>query len=118
MQFCAEGRPRRLTVRDLPIAGRPASFVNAIGRGFSIDVAASRTIVSVGDPIELTIRLRGDAPLDGLSRPPLDGPEGLPDARFGVPAGSVDAQTNAKVFTVTIRVRSDETREIPPLAFS
>ena len=120
--FRAEGRPRRLTARALPVAGRPASFVNAIGRGFSIDVAASRTIVSVGDPVELTVRLRGDAPLEGLSLPPLDGPEGLPAALFGVPAGSVagsvDAQTNTKVFTVTIRVRSDEAREVPPIAFS
>ena len=57
-----------------------------------------------------------------MSLPPLDGPEGLPAALFGVPAGSVagsvDAQTNTKVFTVTIRVRSDEAREIPPIAFS
>ena len=120
--FRAKGQPRRLVVRALPVAGRPTSFVNAIGRGFSIDVAASRTIVSVGDPIELTIRLRGDAPMEGLSLPPLDGPEGLPAALFGVPAGSVagnvDAQTNTKVFTVTIRVRSDEAREIPPITFS
>ena len=120
--FRAEGRPRRLMVRALPVSGRPASFVNAVGRGFSIEVAASRTIVSVGDPIDLTIRLRGDAPLEGLSLPPLDGPQGLPAALFGVPegsvAGSVDAQTNSKVFEVTVRVRSDEAGEIPPIAFS
>jgi len=109
-------------VRPLPIAGRPASFVNAIGRGFSIEVDASRTVVSVGDPIELTLRLRGDGPLAGLSLPPLDGPEGLPAQWFGVPgggvAGRVDAGANVKLFSVTIRVKSDEAREIPPIAFS
>ena len=120
--FAAQGSPRRLTVRALPVAGRPASFVNAIGRGFSLEVAASRTVVSVGDPIELTLRLRGDAPLAGLSLPPLDGPDGLPAAWFGVPAGSVpgrvDAGTNTKLFTVTVRVKSEEAREVPPIAFS
>ena len=58
--FRAEGQRQRLAVRPLPQAGRPAAFVNAIGGGFSIDVQASRTVVSVGDPVELTIRVRGD----------------------------------------------------------
>ena len=120
--YRAEGRPRTLAVRPLPVAGRPASFVNAIGGGFSLDVGASRTVVTVGDPIELTLRVRGDAPLAGLSLPPLLGPGGLPAAHFSVPEGSVtgriDAQTNTKVFTVTVRVTTAQAREIPPIAFS
>ncbi len=120
--FRAEGEQRRLVVRPLPLAGRPAIFVNAIGSGFAIDVRASRTVVSAGDPIELTVRLRGDGPLTGLSLPPLSGPEGLPLAHFGVPegsvAGEVDEETNTKLFRVTVRVKSVEVQEIPPIAFS
>ena len=120
--YRAEGRARRLAVRPLPIAGRPASFVNAIGRGFSIDVQASRTVVSLGDPVELTVRVRGDGPLEGLTLPPLAGPNGLPPGQFSVPEGDVtgrvDAETNSKVFTVTVRVTSAEAKEIPPIAFS
>ena len=120
--FRAEGAPRRLTIRPLPVAGRPPTFVNAIGSGYSLDVQASRTVVSVGEPVELTVRLRGDGPLVGLSLPPLDGPGGLPAAHFTVPEGSVvgevDAETNSKHFTFTVRVKSAEVREIPPLAFS
>lgn len=120
--FRAEGEPRRLTVRPLPVAGRPPTFVNAIGSGFSLDVQASRTVVSVGEPVELTVRLRGDGPLVGLSLPPLGGPEGLPAAHFSVPdggvAGEVDEETNSKRFAFTVRVRSAEVREIPPIAFS
>ena len=118
----AEGENRRLTVRPLPVAGRPPTFVNAIGSGFALDVQASRTVVSVGEPVELTIRLRGDGPLTGLSLPPLDGPGGLPAAHFTVPegsiAGQIDEETNSKRFVVTVRVRSAEVREIPPIAFS
>ena len=120
--FRAEGKPRHLTVRALPVAGRPASFVNAIGSGFSIEADASRTVVSVGDPVELTLRVRGDGPLAGLSLPPLGGPDGLPAEWFGIPEGSVagrvEAGSNARLFSVTIRVKSDEAREIPPIAFS
>ena len=120
--FRAEGQRRRLVVRALPLAGRPASFVNAIGTGFAIDVQASRTVVSVGDPIELTVRLRGDGALAGLSLPPLLGEAGLPPAHFGVtdshPVGEVDDNGNSKTFVVTARVKSADVQEIPPLSFS
>ena len=120
--FRAEGAPRRLTVRPLPAAGRPPAFVNAIGSGFSLDVQASRTVVAVGEPVELTVRLRGDGPLVGLGLPPLDGPGGLPAAHFSVPddsvAGEVDEETNTKRFVFTVRVKSAEVRKIPPIAFS
>ena len=120
--FRAEGQRQRLAVRPLPQAGRPAAFVNAIGGGFSIDVQASRTVVSVGDPVELTIRVRGDGPLTGLSLPPLTGPSALPPAHFGVadasPAGEIDEQTNSKRFAVTVRVKSQTVQEIPPISFA
>lgn len=120
--FRADGEPRRLTVRPLPATGRPPTFVNAIGSGFAIDVQASRTVVSVAEPVELTVRLRGDGPLVGLSLPPLDGPGGLPAVHFGVPedvvAGEIDEETNSKRFVFTVRVKSAEVREIPPIAFS
>lgn len=120
--FRAEGERQRITVRPLPQAGRPASFVNAIGEGFSIDVRASRSVVSVGEPIELVVGLRGAPPLTGLSLPPLGGPDALPAAQFSVPdgslAGTVDDEAGTKRFPVTVRVRSAEVREIPPLPFS
>ena len=120
--FRAEGDARRLTVRTLPQSGRPDNFVNAIGRGFAIDVDASRSVVSVGDPIELTVRVRGDGSLTGLSLPPLVGPQALPASWFGVSeadaVGDVDEATNSKRFKATVRVKSIEAREIPSIAFA
>ena len=120
--FQASGQRQQLVVRPLPESGRPHNFVNAVGGGFSIDVQASRTVVSVGDPIELTLRIRGDGELEGLSLPPLLGEGGLPQALFSVPAaaavGSVDPQTNTKTFAVTARILSAEVREIPPIDFA
>ena len=120
--FRAEGDARRVTVRALPQSGRPDNFVNAIGRGFSIEVDASRSVVSVGDPIELTVRVRGDGALTGLSLPPLAGPQALPTSWFGVSeadaVGEVDEATNSKRFKATVRVNSVEAREIPSIAFA
>ena len=120
--FQASGQRRQIVVRPLPESGRPRNFVNAVGGGFSIEVQASRTVVSVGDPIELTLRIRGDGELEGLSLPPLLGEGGLPPMLFSVPAtaavDSVDRQTRTKTFAVTARVLSAEVREIPPIAFA
>ncbi len=120
--FRASGNRQHLVVRALPESGRPDNFVNAVGGGFSIEVQASRTVVSVGDPIELTFGIRGDGQLEGLSLPPLLGEGGLPPALFSVPAdaavGSVDLETRTKTFAVTARILSAEVREIPPIEFS
>ena len=120
--FQASGQRQQLVVHPLPKSGRPRNFVNAVGGGFSIEVQASRTVVSVGDPIELTLRIRGDGELEGLSLPTLLGEGGLPPTLFSVPAtaavGSVDPQTRTKTFAVTARILSAEVREIPPIAFA
>ncbi len=118
--FQAEGERRRLTVRPLPQAGRPPGFVNAVGRGFSIAVQASRSVVQVGDPVDLAITVRGDGDLEGLSLPPLSGVGALPAALFSVPSappfGVLEAAANAKTFDVTVRVMSAEAREVPAIA--
>ena len=85
--FKAEGEHRRLVVRPLPVEGRPPSFENAIGSAFSIDVQASRTVVQVGDPVEVghhpagTARLQDSEGLVEIEEPVVEGhgqpPSGL-----------------------------------------
>lgn len=120
--FSALGQHRQIVVRPLPQANRPASFAGAIGSGFAIETDASRTVVSAGDPLELTIRVRGDGPLTGVSLPPLSGPGALPPTHFTVPddnpAGVIDEDGRGKRFVVTVRVKSAEVREIPAIEFA
>lgn len=120
--FSAAGKRQHLSVRPLPQQGRPDSFENAIGTAYSISVQAERTVVRVGDPVELDILVRGDGPLEGLSLPPLDGADGLPPQIFSIPdrqpVGELVPEENGKKFRVTVRVRSADAREIPALAFS
>ena len=106
-------------MRAVPAAGRPESFAGAVGTGFSLDVAADRTVVQVGDPIALTLTLRGEG-LETASLPPLDAEGLLPAQRFRVPDANLPGELGegAKRFTAVVRVRADDVTEIPALAYS
>ncbi|WP_428267648.1 BatD family protein [Haliangium sp.] len=123
--FKAEDMLRTVEIRPLPLADRPPSFAGAVGKGFSIKVQASRTVVRVGEPIALEILLRGDGRMEGLGLPPLVNPQGLPEEHFSVSSGSDGSIAGevldggmGKRFVVTVRLEDAEVREIPPIGFS
>ena len=114
------GRAVKLEVAEVPATGRPASFAGAVGSGFSLEVGADRSVVQLGEPIELSFHLRGHGDLSTAGLPPLDA-DGLFDpARFRLPeeapAGLLDE--DGKHFKVTLRVLDANVREIPALAYS
>ena len=94
--------PRRLVVKAPPIQGRPESFAGAVGRGFSLEAAADRSVVQLGDPITLTLTVRGDGNLASIGLPRLDADGGLLPGQFRIPEGDVSGQLTAdgKVFLV------------------
>jgi hypothetical protein len=119
--------PRKLVVKAPPSRGRPESFAGAVGRGFSLEVTADRSVVQLGDPITLTLTVRGDGNLASIGLPRLDahGDAGLSPRQFRLPEGDVpgqlidDAQAGrSKVFRIPVRVLDDSVREIPALAYS
>ncbi len=116
----AAGKPISLVVKPVPQRGRPKSFSGAVGRGFSIDVSANRSVVRLGDPISLNITIHGDGNLASISLPPLGGNKGLGDDQFQLPqdqpAGTIDG--NAKQFSVNVRVSDRRVTQIPAIAFS
>lgn len=120
--FRAQDRPRKLEVRALPLEGRPPSFAGAVGTAFSIEVQASRTVVRVGDPVELQVTIRGNPPLEGLRLPRLDVDGGLSSDLFSVTddelVGEPSEDGKGKLFRVIVRLKSDRAREVPRLAFS
>lgn len=120
--FKAEDQARTLEIRAVPASGRPKSFANAVGSSFSLEVQADRTVVSVGDPVELRVLVRGNGRLEGLMLPDLASDGGLAPERFGLPdeapAGEILDSGQGKLFRVTVRVKSPDVREIPPLSFS
>jgi hypothetical protein len=110
---------RSLVVAAIPGQEQPASFGGAIGRGFTLEVSADRTVVQVGDPITLTLVIHGEG-VETASLPPLDA-EGLMEAaRFRVPEDPPTGELvgGGKRFTAIVRVLSDDVREVPALAYS
>lgn len=120
--FRSTDEARTLDVRPVPETGKPASFAGAVGASFSIAARASRSVVQLGEPVDLEIVVKSDQRLDAVGLPPLDGPGGLPKAKFAVPAdppvGEVSDDGLTKTFRTSIQVTSGDTTEIPALAFS
>lgn len=118
-RWVAKGSGSRLEVGEIPGQARPPSFAGGIGRGFNLEVSADRTVVQVGDPITLSLVLRGEG-LETASLPPLDAEGLLSPREFRVPEGSPTGEVDgdSKRFTAVVRVLVDGVAEIPSLAYS
>ena len=119
-QIFAQDSPLELVVRAPPLLGRPDSFAGAVGKGFSLEVSADRSVVQLGDPITLTLTVRGDGNLANVAPPRLDAAGGLAPEHFRLPDRDVSGEIrgDAKVFKLPVRVLDDAVREIPTLAYS
>lgn len=115
----AEDLPRRLVVHEIPSEGRPPGFAGAIGRGFTLEVRADRSVVAVGDPIQLTLVLHGDGNLESAGLPTPLAELGLSPGLFRLPPGDVDGtvEKGAKSFSISVRALAESVREIPPLVY-
>ncbi len=107
-----------ILVKAPPEADQPAGYRGAVGK-YSIATTASPTEVSVGDPIALTLMIRGTGRMDSLQAPSLAKQESLRED-FRVPEEDLAGRVNgpSKSFSLTIRPKHDEAREIPPIEFS
>lgn len=106
-----------LAVRELPSQGRPAGFDGLVGE-FSIEASASTPSVSVGDPIELTVRIRGPEPLDDARAPRLEADERFASGfRLSNEGWSrlTPSPDGTRDYRTTIRAATDAVTEIPPL---
>ncbi|MBV8760701.1 MAG: BatD family protein [Deltaproteobacteria bacterium] len=119
-QFRTSDQPHTLDVKPLPETDKPASFSGAVGSQFSIAVATSRSVVQLGEPVELDITIKSAERLDTLALPRLD--TLLPKESFTVPpdppTGTLSDDGKTKTFKVTAQVTGPTTTEVPALAFS
>jgi BatD DUF11 like domain len=119
--FRATDIARALEVKPLPESGRPAAFAGAVGEQFSIAVDTSRSVVQLGEPVELDITVKSDQRLDALALGKLDVEGRLPKDKFTVPdeppTGELSADGKTKTFTVVAQVTGPAT-EVPAIAFA
>ena len=114
-QFVIPSNTPELIVRGLPEAGRPADFNGLVG-SYSIAAEASPTKVKVGDPITLTLRVKGPDYLDSVKLPALEKQAALAE-NFKIPSDMAPGtiKNGAKVFTQTVRAKTADVEEIPPI---
>ena len=101
-----------VTIVPLPEEGRPGSFSGAVG-DYSFELTASPTQVKVGDPITLTMSVRGEGNLKLVNAPRLDFGE-----RFKVYEPQVTQDSDGKVFEQVVIPTEASVREIPEINFS
>ncbi len=109
-----------IVVKPFPTQDRPKSFSGGVGSGFTLDVTADRTVVRVGDPIALTLLLKGDGNIDNAKLPDLSVEGGLAADQFRLPQGEVAGEftEGSKRFRVSVRVANEGISEIPAIAYS
>lgn len=106
--------PVTLEVKPLPLPA-PRNFTGLVGK-FTIDVAATPTILNVGDPFTLSVRIGGPAPLDRV--PPMD-LSAYPGFSKGFKLPGDPSLPNvlptAAIFSIDLRPLNDKVKEVPPI---
>ncbi|MCD4831484.1 MAG: BatD family protein [Anaerohalosphaeraceae bacterium] len=117
-KFMTKSNPSKIEVLDLPQDSKPAGFYGLVGK-YDISASAEPVDVSVGDPITLTIKIKGRY-LKPVLWPRLESIEGFAE-KFKISAerSSPKIENKSKVFTQTIRPAGNNVLQIPaiPLAY-
>lgn len=112
---------RSLEVLPLPEEGRPRDFSGAIGQ-FHIHAQAEPTTLEQGEPITLSISVRGQGNFDRVEAPAF--PEGLRNRwRIYSPASTFHPADQSglageKVFEQAIVAKDSDIDQVPALSFS
>lgn len=101
-----------------PLEGRPPDFNGAVGT-YTLSATAKPSEAAVGDPITLSLAIRGNGPLERLGAPRLGRVEDLTkdfEVSGESPAGELGS--GVKVFPITVRPLRESVSHIPPVPMS
>ncbi|MCA9119293.1 MAG: BatD family protein [Planctomycetaceae bacterium] len=112
----AFAKPVIVRVKDVPTEGRPESYTGAIGR-FEIGADVSPQTAKVGDPVTLTLWLRGQGTLENVLAPKLDGIANF-DKHFKIYEATEETRDDSREFTYSLRPKSVDASEIPSIPIS
>jgi hypothetical protein len=115
-QLTVKSDPYKINVKPIPVEGQPDSFSGAVGQ-YEMEVTAKPDNVKVGEPVTLTMIIKGAGNIDMVNMPKITNL-----TRFKV----YDPQTNVekngnygeKTFEQVLIPTSDEIIQIPEIRFS
>jgi len=113
----AMAAPLILTVKDAPLEGRPDGYTGAIGTfDFSGEIAP--TTARVGDPMTLTLRLKGQGTLDRARAPDIEKIPGIAE-NFKIYEATEETRGKVRTFTYSLRPLNGDIKSFPsvPLAY-
>ncbi len=114
--------PVKLVIKPLPTVDKPEAFNGAVGK-YTMDVLAKPTKVIVGDPITLTINIRGEGNIQTIGGPLL-APDGMKDFKAYDYEAKVtitdrgDGIKGEKLFSRVIEPQSENVGAVPGISFS
>ena len=103
-------------VRDVPAAGRPASYIGAVGT-FDVKTSLTPQTAQVGDPMTLTVTITGQGTLDEARPPDLSAVPGL-DQAFRTYEATQETQGPSRQFTYSLRPLTEDVTEFPSIPIS
>jgi len=103
-----------VTILPFPEKGRPEDFQGAVG-DFAMDVTTSPRKVKVGDPVTMTVKIRGRGNLDTVTAPRLVPVDTDKIKTYEPQASKKDGR---KIYEQIIIPKTDELKEIPAVSFS
>lgn len=117
----ATSDPLTLTVLPLPEAGKPADFSGAVGT-FDFEVKAAPLDVAAGDPVTVTLTMRGTGSLENVTPPTIPAGDGLrvypPQQQSAGAKPAAQANVQERTFEQVVIPERAGTMELPTLRFS
>ena len=113
----AIARPLEITVKNPPEEGRPASYTGAIGE-FQVATELVPTKAKVGDPMTLTMTIRGQGTLENAVAPDLAKFANVVEQFriYDKPTG--ESSENSRQFTYSLRPEASGEISFPAIPFS
>ena len=105
--------PIELKIKSLPTTGRPDHFSGAVGQ-FTFTIDAKPTELNVGDPITISMTIKGAGNIENVTTPEIVQAEDFKvyEARL------VSQDAAGKTFEQVVLPRSDAVTSLPPVSFS
>ncbi len=116
-QFTKGSKPMTVTVKPLPLDGKPKDFSGAVGE-FQVNASVDQTNVPLNQPITLKIRFEGHGNAKLIDLPPLNLPENLELYDTKKESKFFRDGHSYKEFEVLLIPRKEGLIEIPPITVS
>ena len=111
----AAAEPVIVTVKDVPLDGRPDNWMGTIGQ-FDLEASLTPSTASVGDPLTLRLSLRGRGTFENMSAPDLNAiPEIAENFKIYEATQDTKSDGSGRTFIYSLRPTKVELTEFPAI---